>query len=181
MAPVHCAAGSDGDTNFGVTSLAAPNAASSSLARYSLVARRARQAPCSTVSRELIVAYLHPQQSALVFASNRGASRNCPLSLTKREASVRKRPTSGVGRPSECSPPENSSSYDGAQRDGVYLASFPAWARSRWPIGSQRPCSNVLLPPYCRVYGEQLSALCDFGSGSSVRRAHCFDYATFAE
>src|SRR5207248_9091249 len=31
--------GSDGDTNFGVTSLAAPNAASSSVARYSLVAR----------------------------------------------------------------------------------------------------------------------------------------------
>ena len=29
IAPVHCAAGSDGDTNFGVTSLAAPNAASS--------------------------------------------------------------------------------------------------------------------------------------------------------
>jgi len=32
-------AGSDGDTNFGVTSLAAPNAVSSSLASYSFVAR----------------------------------------------------------------------------------------------------------------------------------------------
>ena len=41
MAPVHCAAGSDGDTNFGVTSLAAPKAASSSVARYSLTARLA--------------------------------------------------------------------------------------------------------------------------------------------
>src|SRR4029077_12086745 len=39
MAPVHCAAGSDGDTNFGVTLLAAPNAASSSVARYSFAAR----------------------------------------------------------------------------------------------------------------------------------------------
>jgi hypothetical protein len=28
-APVHCAAGSDGEMNLGVTSLAAPNAASS--------------------------------------------------------------------------------------------------------------------------------------------------------
>src|SRR6476620_10581680 len=35
MAPVHWAAGSDGETNFGLTSLAAPNAAASSLARYS--------------------------------------------------------------------------------------------------------------------------------------------------
>src|SRR4029453_14318253 len=41
MAPVHCAAGSDGETNFGVTSLAAPKAASSSVARYSLTARLA--------------------------------------------------------------------------------------------------------------------------------------------
>src|ERR1700690_1270412 len=41
MAPVHCAAGSDGETNFGVTSLAAPNAASSRVARYSFVARLA--------------------------------------------------------------------------------------------------------------------------------------------
>jgi hypothetical protein len=41
MAPVHCAAGSDGEMNFGVTSLAAPNAASSSVATYSLVARLA--------------------------------------------------------------------------------------------------------------------------------------------
>src|SRR6266487_2139316 len=39
MAPVHWAAGSDGETNFGFTSLAAPNAASSSVARYSFVAR----------------------------------------------------------------------------------------------------------------------------------------------
>src|SRR5262245_61013202 len=39
MAPVHWAAGSDGETNFGLTSLAAPNAASSSVARYSFVAR----------------------------------------------------------------------------------------------------------------------------------------------
>ena len=30
---------------------------------WSLGPRRVRQAPCSTVSRELIVAYLHPQQS----------------------------------------------------------------------------------------------------------------------
>src|SRR5262249_29049974 len=39
IAPVHCAAGSDGDTNFGVTLLAAPNAASSRVARYSFAAR----------------------------------------------------------------------------------------------------------------------------------------------
>src|SRR5512147_3335219 len=39
MAPVHWAAGSDGETNLGATSLAAPNAASSSVARYSFVAR----------------------------------------------------------------------------------------------------------------------------------------------
>src|SRR5262245_11343653 len=39
MAPVHWAAGSDGETNFGLTSLAAPNAASSSVARYSCIAR----------------------------------------------------------------------------------------------------------------------------------------------
>src|SRR4029453_5984075 len=37
----HCAAGSDGETNFGVTSLAAPKAASSSVARYSFMARLA--------------------------------------------------------------------------------------------------------------------------------------------
>src|SRR5262245_993743 len=41
MAPVHCAAGSDGETNFAVTSLAAPNAASSRVARYSFTARLA--------------------------------------------------------------------------------------------------------------------------------------------
>src|SRR3974390_1312791 len=41
MAPVHCAAGSDGETNFGVTSLAAPKAASSRVARYSCMARLA--------------------------------------------------------------------------------------------------------------------------------------------
>jgi hypothetical protein len=35
MAPVHCAAGSDGEMNFGVTSLAAPKAASSRVVRYS--------------------------------------------------------------------------------------------------------------------------------------------------
>ena len=34
IAPVHCAAGSEGETNLGVTSLAAPKAASSSVARY---------------------------------------------------------------------------------------------------------------------------------------------------
>jgi hypothetical protein len=34
-APVHCAAGSEGETNFGWTSVAAPNAASFSVARYS--------------------------------------------------------------------------------------------------------------------------------------------------
>src|SRR6201982_104173 len=39
MAPVHWAAGSDGETNLGALSLAAPNTASSSVARYSLVAR----------------------------------------------------------------------------------------------------------------------------------------------
>jgi hypothetical protein len=37
----HCAAGSDGETNFGMLSLAAPNAASSSVARYSCAARHA--------------------------------------------------------------------------------------------------------------------------------------------
>src|SRR6266702_2361768 len=41
MAPVHWAAGSDGETNFGVTSLAAPNAASLRVARYSFTARLA--------------------------------------------------------------------------------------------------------------------------------------------
>src|SRR6185503_19320537 len=41
MAPVHCAAGSDGEINFGVTLLAAPNAALSRDARYSLIARLA--------------------------------------------------------------------------------------------------------------------------------------------
>ena len=41
MAPVHCAAGSDGETNFGVTSLAAPNAASLRVARNSFTARLA--------------------------------------------------------------------------------------------------------------------------------------------
>src|SRR6516162_4984087 len=51
MAPVHCAAGSDGETNFGVTSLAAPNAASSSLARYSLVARLTAGASSSLLHR----------------------------------------------------------------------------------------------------------------------------------
>jgi len=40
-APVHCAAGSDGETNFGFTSLAAPKAASSGVARYSRTARLA--------------------------------------------------------------------------------------------------------------------------------------------
>jgi predicted dinucleotide-binding enzyme len=45
-------------------------------------------------------------------------------------------------------------------------------------ISSRRgPESLAGMPPYCRVYGEQLSALCDFGSGSRVPRAHCFDYA----
>src|SRR5262249_16945143 len=39
IAPVHWAAGSDGETSFGLTSLAAPKAASSRLARYSLTAR----------------------------------------------------------------------------------------------------------------------------------------------
>ena len=39
-APVHCAAGSDFETNFGLTSLAAPQAASSSVSRYSLTERR---------------------------------------------------------------------------------------------------------------------------------------------
>src|SRR5512142_3320168 len=39
MAPVHWAAGSDGETNLGATALAAPNAASSSVARYSFVTR----------------------------------------------------------------------------------------------------------------------------------------------
>src|SRR3972149_5709890 len=38
MAPVHCAAGSDGEMNFGTTSVAAPKAASSSVARYSFTA-----------------------------------------------------------------------------------------------------------------------------------------------
>jgi hypothetical protein len=38
-APVHCAAGSDREMNFGVTGEAAPNAASSRVARYSCAAR----------------------------------------------------------------------------------------------------------------------------------------------
>src|SRR5580704_6233833 len=46
IAPVHCAAGSDGETNFGVTSLAAPNAASSRVVRYSLTARLAVSPAC---------------------------------------------------------------------------------------------------------------------------------------
>jgi len=38
IAPVHCAAGSEGETNFGMTSVAAPKAASSSVARYPFTA-----------------------------------------------------------------------------------------------------------------------------------------------
>src|SRR6476646_11357972 len=38
-APVHWAAGSDGETNFGTTSLAVPHAVSSRVARYSFTAR----------------------------------------------------------------------------------------------------------------------------------------------
>src|SRR6478672_10777876 len=38
-APVHCAAGSDGETNLGTTSLAAPHAVSSRVAKYSFTAR----------------------------------------------------------------------------------------------------------------------------------------------
>lgn len=41
MAPVHCAAGSDGETNFGSTPVAAPQAASSSVSRYSRIDREA--------------------------------------------------------------------------------------------------------------------------------------------
>ena len=41
VAPVHCAAGSDREVNFGSTGLAAPKAASSSTARYSRTARGA--------------------------------------------------------------------------------------------------------------------------------------------
>src|SRR3974390_1532828 len=51
MAPVHCAAGSDGETNFGVNSLAAANAASSSLARFSWVARLTACASSSLLHR----------------------------------------------------------------------------------------------------------------------------------
>src|ERR1700740_2558427 len=51
MAPVHWAAGSDGETNFGGTLLAAPNAASSSVARYSLVARLTASASSSLFHR----------------------------------------------------------------------------------------------------------------------------------
>src|SRR4029077_3590714 len=51
MAPVHWAAGSDGETNLGATSLAAPNAASSSVARYSLVARLTASASRSLFHR----------------------------------------------------------------------------------------------------------------------------------
>src|SRR5690242_15977669 len=51
MAPVHWAAGSDGETNLGATSLAAPNAASSSVARYSLVARLTASASSSLFHR----------------------------------------------------------------------------------------------------------------------------------
>jgi hypothetical protein len=40
-APVHCAAGSDVETNFGSTSVAAPNAASFNVERYSFTARLA--------------------------------------------------------------------------------------------------------------------------------------------
>src|SRR6201982_2739134 len=47
IAPVHWASGSDGDTNFGVTLLAAPNAASSRVARYSFTARLAACAASS--------------------------------------------------------------------------------------------------------------------------------------
>src|SRR6516162_5812715 len=66
MAPVHCAAGSDGETNFGVTSQAVSRAtqeylarlddaafaaASSSLARYSWVARLTACASSSLLHR----------------------------------------------------------------------------------------------------------------------------------
>ena len=59
-APVHCAAGSDGETNFGMTSLAAPHAVSSRVARYSFTARlRPRRiailVPILTRDRALLV------------------------------------------------------------------------------------------------------------------------------
>src|SRR5262245_9255970 len=64
MAPVHCAAGSDGETNFGMTSLAAPKAASSRVARYSFTARLASSTllvPFPSRNRTLLVRVRHDQ------------------------------------------------------------------------------------------------------------------------
>src|SRR5215468_11959220 len=48
-AAVQRAAGPEGDTNFGVTSVAAPKAASSRTARYSSVARRRHGIRCPSI------------------------------------------------------------------------------------------------------------------------------------
>src|SRR5215831_2823076 len=56
------AAGSDGDTNFGVTSLAAPKAASSRVARYSFTARLA-------VSRSRVFCHSEPGIERCLLAS----------------------------------------------------------------------------------------------------------------
>src|SRR5258707_15449002 len=52
IAPVHWAAGSDGETNFGVTLVAAPKAASSRVAIYSFTARLAVSGSRSLIHSE---------------------------------------------------------------------------------------------------------------------------------
>src|SRR5262249_37068040 len=93
MAPVHCAAGSDGDTNFGVTSLAAPNAASSSLARYSLVAR-------STACASSSLFHFEPGVDRCLFASAtiRLASTANPSPLSSRACAHASRPLVSLAR-----------------------------------------------------------------------------------
>jgi hypothetical protein len=67
IAPVHWADGSEGDMNFGVTSLAAPNAASSRVARYSFTARLA-------VSGSLVFCHSEPGIDCLCMPRGQAAA-----------------------------------------------------------------------------------------------------------
>src|SRR5262245_50601402 len=96
MAPVHWAAGSDDETNFGLTSLAAPNAASSSVARYSFVAR------------------LTACASSSLFHCEPGVDRCLLTSATIRLASTAKpRPQPGQPR---CTRPQHARKHCGRSR-----------------------------------------------------------------
>src|SRR5690349_6290985 len=96
--PVHWAAGSDGETNLGATSLAAPNAASSSVARYSLVARLTASASSSLFHRGpgvdrclLASASIGPASTAKPSPPTRPAPMHAP---TTRSNTLRKMPLS---------------------------------------------------------------------------------------